>query len=77
MSAARVEFYQSRWKADPEDPRPSAPQEEHRWRVLSANNEIVASGEGYTTERDARRGFRNALNAMVDAALNYGGPLPD
>ena len=38
-----------------------------RWRVKAGNGEIVASGEGYTTERDCKRGFLDARDAMNEA----------
>lgn len=37
---------------------------EWRWRVKAANGEIVAVGESYTTEADAKRG-------LVDAGRNF------
>lgn len=40
---------------------------EYRWRVKAGNNEIVASGEAYTTAQDARRGFLTARDAMNEA----------
>lgn len=35
-----------------------------RWRLLAANNRIIAdSGEGYSRERDARRAATNVCKA--------------
>jgi uncharacterized protein len=39
---------------------------DYRWRVVAANGEIVATGEGYTTEQDAERGFRDAARNITD-----------
>jgi uncharacterized protein YegP (UPF0339 family) len=57
---SRVEIYQS-------DNDMGAPSEEWRWRVKAGNNEIVASGEGYGSKRDATRGFIDAYDAMREA----------
>jgi uncharacterized protein YegP (UPF0339 family) len=35
-----------------------------RWRLYARNGEIVASGEGYTTERDARKGVKAVQRAV-------------
>jgi hypothetical protein len=35
--------------------------------VKAGNNEIVASGEGYGSKRDATRGFIDAYDAMREA----------
>ena len=37
-----------------------------RWRLTAANGEIVATGEGYTSQRDAQRGFTAAQTAAFD-----------
>lgn len=39
----------------------------HRWRVRADNGEIVAHGEGYSSESNAKRGFVDAFNAMSEA----------
>jgi uncharacterized protein YegP (UPF0339 family) len=57
---SRVEIYQS-------DNDMGAPSEEWRWRVKAGNNEIVASGEGYSSKRDAKRGFLDAYTVMREA----------
>jgi uncharacterized protein YegP (UPF0339 family) len=38
-----------------------------RWRLKAANGEIVASGEGYTSARDAKRGFEDAKRNFMNA----------
>ena len=41
-----------------------------RWRLLSANNRILAdSGEGYSRQRDARRAIRIVRAASLVARL--------
>ena len=65
MSA--LEIYESQEFFD-EDLTLPAGKKEWRWRVKAGNGEIVASGEGYTTERDAHRGFLAAFEAMRKAA---------
>lgn len=40
---------------------------EYRWRVRAANGEIVATGEGYSTAKDAHRGFTDAACAVANA----------
>lgn len=42
---------------------------EHRWRCRTANGETVASGEGHTSARDARRAAAGAAMALVDALV--------
>lgn len=37
---------------------------EHRWRVRGGNGEIVIPPEGHTSERDARRAFEDACEAL-------------
>lgn len=41
---------------------------DHAWRLRAKNGEIVSSGEGYTTESDARRGRRTMLRCAIEAA---------
>ena len=36
-----------------------------RWTLYAKNGEIVASGEGYTTEADAKRGVRAVIRAVT------------
>lgn len=57
----RLEIYEADVARSAVEPR------EWRWRVRSGNGEIVATGEGYTREEDARRGFRDAAHAMFKA----------
>lgn len=59
---AQVEFYQ----VTPGYPDVDGPKE-WRWRLKAGNNEIVASGEGHATERDADRAFRTMVVAAVRA----------
>lgn len=40
-----------------------------RWRLQAENGEIVASGESYTTEASARRGFKDAAKAFLTAVV--------
>lgn len=41
-----------------------------RWRLLAANNRIIAdSGEGYTRQRDVRRAIRVVRAAALVARL--------
>lgn len=55
MDHAEVEFYED-----------SAG--EHRWRLKARNGQILAdSGEGYSDEAGAVRGFVRTVNAAVDA----------
>lgn len=37
-----------------------------RWRLVAANGEIVASGEGFTSQADARRAVRAVRRAVGD-----------
>lgn len=55
-----VEFYQ-----DEGDPG------EWRWRVKAKNGEVVATGEGHTSERDAIRAFVKAQDIMYEALDNW------
>ena len=41
---------------------PNAP---HRWRLYARNGEIIASGEGYTTKKDAERAVRAVKRAVL------------
>lgn len=44
---------------------------EHRWRLESANGQIVAaSGEGYTRKEDAARAIGDTIGTMVAACAN-------
>jgi uncharacterized protein YegP (UPF0339 family) len=36
-----------------------------RWRVQAANGEIIAVGEAYSRERDAKRGLDDALDTIA------------
>jgi uncharacterized protein YegP (UPF0339 family) len=40
-----------------------------RWRVQAANGEIVATGEGFTRRRDAKRGFEDMASTVRRAWL--------
>jgi hypothetical protein len=61
---ATVEVYESGYR--PEMPEGMEPREDWRWRLKAGNGEIVASGEGYTAERDARRGFSAVAVAVLE-----------
>ena len=58
---------------------------DYRWRLMSANREIVASGEGYTRMADAERGAREMVKSATIVAANLAefravrgtGQLPD
>lgn len=64
VEGPRVEFYESGEDADLE-----GVSSQWRWRVLAGNNEIVASGEGYTRKADAERGFEDAAEAIRVALI--------
>lgn len=38
-----------------------------RWRLLAANGRTLASGEGFTRERDARRAVETVRQAVAKA----------
>lgn len=63
---SKVEFYETNRRVVSEEGA-VAEWTEHRWRVKASNGEIVAHGEGYPTESNARRGFRDAAGAVYDA----------
>lgn len=42
---------------------------EHRWRLRGENGEPVSSGEGHTSERDARRAFVRSVELGVAALI--------
>jgi uncharacterized protein YegP (UPF0339 family) len=50
-------------------PYPEGNRNEWRWRLRSANGEIVASGEGFTRREDARRAIVTISQTVVDLAL--------
>lgn len=54
----RFEVYQSLPESFPE----------WRWRLLARNGEIIASGESYTSEKDARRAVK-AVKRAIHAIL--------
>lgn len=39
---------------------------DYRWRLKADNGEIIASGEGFTTHHDARRGFGAVAVAVLE-----------
>ena len=43
---------------------------EYRWRLQAANNEVVASGEAYTSKAAALRGIDAVKRAAADAEVN-------
>jgi len=51
---------------------------EHRWALKAANGEIVATGEGHTSQRDAERAFVGAvdLGARVVARIREARTIP-
>lgn len=58
-------------------PRPTVYQDREgqwRWRIWAANNEIVATGEAYSSKSDAMRGLQDAKEAMADTEV---GPESD
>jgi hypothetical protein len=63
---SKVEFYQEDGAM-----RVSTTSTDWRWRVKAGNGEIVASGEGYTTRTDAKRGIADAFDSMRFAYLNF------
>lgn len=40
-----------------------------RWRLVGGNGEVIASGEGYSTKSNARRGARTMQRAAMEAEL--------
>lgn len=50
--------------------------DEWRWRLVAANNETVASGEGFGGgEAGARRAVGSVIRTVADAQLAYGEPV--
>lgn len=43
------------------------PMGQWHWRVRAANGEMVAHGETYATESDARRGWSDARRSVIAA----------
>ncbi len=41
----------------------------YRWRLVGGNGEVIASGEGYSTKSNARRGARTMQRAAMEAEL--------
>lgn len=41
------------------------------WRLRAANNEIVATGEAYTSREDAKRGFIDAASTFNEAVIEW------
>ena len=39
------------------------------WRLVAANNEVVAQSEAYTRREDAARGAADAQDASLDAEI--------
>lgn len=39
---------------------------EHRWRLRSANGEVVATGEGHASEADAKRAATTSVFVGLD-----------
>jgi hypothetical protein len=71
MSAhAHVEFYSAERRQVSEEGEVSE-WTEWRWRVKAGNNEIVASGEAHTSERDAKRAFLDMRDAVNLAYLDF------
>lgn len=44
---------------------------EWRWRLTSKNGEVVALGEGHTTEVDAHRAFTTMVSVASDAHQEF------
>lgn len=71
MKHPKVEIYKHFKSADP----PTTGEDEWGWRLKAANGEIVASGEGHGSPRDAERAFRDAAATMlmlVHNSLEFG-----
>lgn len=50
---------------------------EYRWRLRAGNGEIVASGEGHTTESDSKRAWRTVERIVIEGAgVDSIEPLP-
>lgn len=50
---------------------------ECRWRLRAGNGEIVASGEGHTTESDAKRAWRTVERIVIEGTgVDAVEPLP-
>lgn len=58
----RFEVYEGWWRN-----RPAGQESGHswHWRLYAKNGEIVAHGEGYTAEADAKRGVRAVIRAVT------------
>ena len=69
MADPYVEFYKETPTVDPGDEHLIDVEPEWRWRVKAGNHEIVASGEGYTRESDAIRGWEAARSAVLRVRL--------
>jgi hypothetical protein len=67
---SKVEIYEAQDFHD-EDLKVEAGPKDWRWRVRAGNGEIVASGEGYTREEDALRGFKTAAVAVLEASIPF------
>jgi hypothetical protein len=71
MIHGKLEIYHDK---RPDHERISDAPDPWRWRVKAGNGEIVASGEGYGSERDAIRGFEDAARAMATALCSADRP---
>ncbi len=40
----------------------------HRFRILGANGKIIASSQGYSSFSNAKRGFSDLCDAIVEGA---------
>jgi uncharacterized protein YegP (UPF0339 family) len=68
---AKFEYYVApKEPPDPDGPEVQTIAGEWRWRLRAANGEIVASGEGYSSEQHVKDGIK-ALVAAVDAATRW------
>jgi hypothetical protein len=56
----KVEFYQDEGSPG-----------EYRWRLKAGNGEVVATGEGHSSEHDAIRAFVRAQDIMYEALENW------
>lgn len=43
---------------------------QYRWRLQAANNQIIASGEAYTTKAAALKGIESVKSNAPDAGIN-------
>lgn len=69
----RFEVYEGWWRNRPKGSK-SGP--EWRWRLFAKNGEIIASGEGFTRERDANRAVRAVIRAVTQIRARGQATIP-